>query len=97
MSKTTVYFKKITQSKKGVVFCVNKPTASQVKASGKSTSVDFKMGNATVTGRKAFHNFGQQYFVQLDCSKLTKTQIPKAVINNSTGEAMPNLNWGYAG
>ena len=109
MSKTTVYFKKITQSKKGVVFCVNKPTASQVQQSGKSTSVDFKMGNATVTGRKAFHNFGQQYFVQLDCSKLTKTQIPKVgtefqivvtdkpVINNSTGEAMPNLNWGYAG
>jgi hypothetical protein len=107
--KKTVFFKKITQSKKGVVFCVNKPTAQQVAQSGKSTQVNFKLGGATVTGRKAFHNFGQQYFVQLDCSKLTKTQLPKVgdefqivvtdkpVINQSTGEAMPNLKWGYAG
>jgi len=107
--KKTVFFKKITQSKKGVVFCVNKPTASQVKSSGKSTTVNFKLGGATVTGRKAFHNFGQQYFVQLDCTKLTKTQLPKVgdefeivttdkpVMNQSTGEPMANLNWGYAG
>ena len=110
MKKETVYFKSITQSKKGVVFCVNKPTASQVRDSKKgSTTVNFKLGGATVTGRKAFHNFGKQYFVQLDCTKLTKGQLPKVgdefqivpsekpVINQQTGKPMTNLFWGYAG
>tara|TARA_R100000322_G_C5289481_1_gene152081 strand:- start:92 stop:424 length:333 start_codon:yes stop_codon:yes gene_type:complete len=110
MKKETVYFKSITQSKKGVVFCVDKPTASQVKSSKLgSQTVNFKLGGATVTGRKAFHNFGKQYFVQLDCTKLTKGQLPKVgdefqivpsekpVINQQTGKPMTNLFWGYAG
>ena len=107
--KKRVFFKKITASKKAVVFCETQPTAQQVAQSGVSTQVNFKLGGATVTGRKAFHNFGKQFFVQLDCTKLTKSQQPKVgdsfeivttdkpVINNSTGEAMPNLFWGYAG
>ena len=107
--KKKVFFKKITASRKAVVFCVDKPSAQQVAQSGKSTTVNFKMGDATVTGRKAFHNFGTQYFVQLDCTSLNKSQQPKVgdeftivatdkpVVNNTTGEAMPNLFWGYAG
>jgi hypothetical protein len=108
--KKTVFFKKVTASKKAVVFCVDKPTASQVKsANGQSQTVNFKLGKATVTGRKAFHNFGKQYFVQLDCTKLTKTQLPKVgdefqitvtdkpVMNKKTKEPMSNLYWGYAG
>ena len=110
MTKETVYFKKVTAAKKAVVFCVEKPTASQVKAAdGKSKTVNFKLGKQTVTGRKAFHNFGKQYFVQLDCTKLSKTQFPKVgdefeitvtdkpVMNSKTKKAMPNLFWGYAG
>jgi len=104
-----VFFKKITASKKAVVFCADKPTAQQVANAGKSQTVNFKLGGATVTGRKAFHNFGKQYFVQMDCTKMKKSEQPKVgdayeikvtdkpVINNQTGEAMPNLFWGYAG
>jgi len=109
MTKSTVYFKKITASKKAVVFCAEPCTAEQVQSSGASTTVNFTLGGATVTGRKAFHNFGQQFFVQLDCTKMTPTQTPKVgaefvvtttdkpVINQKTGEAMPNLFWAYAG
>ena len=109
MTKTTSYFKKITASKKAVVFTAEPCTAEQVANSGESQSVNFTLGTATVTGRKAFHNFGKQYFVQLDCTKITPAQMPKVgqpfeitvtdkpVINQKTGEAMVNLFWGYAG
>ena len=109
MSKVTVFFKKITASKKAVVFTAQPCTAEQVQQSGGATTVNFTLGGATVTGRAAFHNFGTQYFVQLDCTKMTPAQAPKVgaeyvvtttdkpVINQKTGEAMPNLFWGYAG
>jgi len=108
MAKTQVFFKKITASRKAVVFTATPATADQVAQSTEQTSVNFTLGGATVTGRKAFHNFGQQYFVQLDCTKMTKAQEPKVgaefvvtvsdkpVINQKTGEAMPNLLWAYA-
>lgn len=106
---TTVYFKKITASKKAVVFTAEPCTAEQVANSGQSATVNFKMGSSTVNGRARFHSFGLQYFVQLDCTKLKAEDTPKVgqsfeivstdkpVINNSTGEALPSLYWGYAG
>lgn len=109
MEKTTVYFKKMTASKKAVVFTAEPCTAEQVAQSGVTNTVNFKLGGVTVTGRTKFHNFGQQYFVQLDCTKVQPSQMPKVgqpfeivvtdtpVINQKTGEEMPNLNWGYAG
>ena len=109
MYKTTVYYKKMTASKKAVVFTAEPCTAKQVADSGQSQSVNFTLGGATVIGRKAFHNFGEQYFVQLDCTKVTQQQSPKVgdsfeitvtdkpVINQKTGKKMTNLYWGYAG
>ncbi len=109
MDKSRVFFKKMTASKKAVVFTADPCTAEQVANSGESQSVNFTLGTATVTGRKAFHNFGRQYFVQLDCTKVTPAQAPKVgdsfeitvtdkpVINQKTGKEMTNLYWGYAG
>jgi len=108
-TKEKVFFKKMTASKKAVVFTAEPCTAEQVANSGESQSVNFSLGAATVIGRKAFHNFGKQYFVQLDCTKVTPAQSPKVgdsfeitvtdkpVINQKTGKEMTNLFWGYAG
>jgi hypothetical protein len=107
MEKATVYFKKITTSRKAVIFCAEQPTASQVMNSGKQESVNFELGGGTVTARSAFHNFGIQYFCQMDCTKLAKTKEPKVgqayqlVITNKpvmsqNGEALTNLFWAYA-
>lgn len=106
MKKQTVYFKRITKSRKAVIFCAEQPTASQVKNSGKQESVNFELGGGKVTGRSAFHNFGIQYFCQMDCTKLSPKLEPKVgqayqlVITNKpvmsqTGEALTNLFWAY--
>ena len=109
LQTTTVYFKKMTASKKAVVFTAEPCTAEQVNQTAGDNSVNFKLGNATVTGRSKFHNFGQQYFVQLDCTKMKPADYPKVgdahaitisdspVMNQKTGKEMSNLNWGYAG
>ena len=99
--KTAVYFKKVTRTRKAVVFCVEKPTAEAVKAAN--------AGGTAIKGRKAFQNFGTQYFVQMDCTKLSKSDEPKVgtefqivtttkpVINQETKEELPQLFWGYVG
>lgn len=100
-----VFFKKILASKKAVVFTVTPATADQVAQSTEQQSVNFTLGGANVTGRKAFHNFGLQYLAQVDCTKITKAQEPKVgqeffvltddepVISKKTGKPIANLLW----
>ena len=78
-TKTAVYFKKVTRTRKAVVFCVEEPTAEAVNAAnaGNAGTASIQFGGSAIKGRKAFHNFGTQYFVQMDCTKLSKSDEPK--------------------
>ena len=110
-TKTAVYFKKVTRTRKAVVFCVERPTAAAVKAAnaGNAGTASIQFGGTAIKGRKAFQNFGTQYFVQMDCTKLNKSDEPKVgtefqivtttkpVINQETKEELPQLFWGYVG
>lgn len=110
----TVYFKSLTQSKKGAIFTEEPATAAEVKAAkaawnnrGKNTpNATLKFGSANVKCYSQSKNFGKQYFLAGDFTKVKKV-LPvgtamnlvvtdKPVVNRTTKEAINNLSWAYA-
>ena len=108
------HFKTFTQTKRGAIFTEKPATAAQVKAAKASYANRGKnkpngsltLGSVTAKAYTAAPNFGKQYFVAGDFTKVKK-QIPvgtavdlvvtdKPVVNSTTKQVIKNLFWAYA-
>jgi len=108
---TTLYFKGINKSKMGAIFTENPCTAAQVnqakdafngKSMGPTSALQF--GDTTVKVYKALPNFGKQYMLAGDFSKVKKpitVGTPVELVTSDTpvltreGKAVKNLFWAH--
>ena len=115
MTKDNVHFKTLTKSKKGAIFTQLPCTATEVAAQKKAwanrgsngPTSTLKFGSSNVKCYSALKNFGKQYFLAGDFTKVKKpvavgtpmelVLTDKPVINNTTKKPLANLFWAYAG